>query len=301
MLLSRYPQFLTAFAIQRHVRTRSASRLNHRVAAIRHMNLRSVESSECSPQLPFRVTSLAVSTGKSKDKDSDRPTLPVVFIPGLYGQADEFSNKTNIQTKVELVTPTYVCVPIKYENGMVHPRFLEGVREMHSELNEKLTPPFVFASHSLGSVYALLYANMYPDEVAGIIGVESMGDLKFISKLTEVVKGMIQFEPFLDVLSDLERIPSFSGIQCPVILHENIVFSKNESNRILALAGVDTTPLNLFTLCVLLLHRHLYFVSLCARNPRSRVYTYKGKTHNLHFEIEDDVVASILSIASFRV
>ncbi len=48
------------------------------------------------------------------------------------------------------------------------------INEMHSLFfSLKLNPPYIFVAHSLGGLFAHLYACVYPNEVAGIVFVES--------------------------------------------------------------------------------------------------------------------------------
>lgn len=51
---------------------------------------------------------------------------------------------------------------------------LDMVRDLHALLRRmNVTPPFVFVGHSLGGMNVRLYAHMYPEEVGGIVLVDS--------------------------------------------------------------------------------------------------------------------------------
>lgn len=55
------------------------------------------------------------------------------------------------------------------------------VQELHTLLkNAGLQPPFVFVGHSLGGVNVQLYASQYPDEVAGLVLVDSSHENQFL-------------------------------------------------------------------------------------------------------------------------
>jgi pimeloyl-ACP methyl ester carboxylesterase len=43
---------------------------------------------------------------------------------------------------------------------------------------QKLNPPYLFVAHSLGGVFANLYARTYPDQVLGIVFVEASHPLE---------------------------------------------------------------------------------------------------------------------------
>jgi hypothetical protein len=77
------------------------------------------------------------------------------------------------------------------------------------------------------------------------------------------------------------------------------MFSEEETRRLLSAVGLtgSRAAAASLTLRFLLLFRHLYFASMCARHPDSKIVTYVGRTHNLHLDAQaqGDITASILS------
>ena len=60
------------------------------------------------------------------------------------------------------------------ERGAAKADALQVIDELHRLLSAaNITPPYVFAGHSLGGIYAQLYAAKYPDEVVGMVLVDS--------------------------------------------------------------------------------------------------------------------------------
>ncbi|MGO4540450.1 alpha/beta fold hydrolase [Paenibacillus sp. 2TAB19] len=66
-----------------------------------------------------------------------------------------------------------------------------------------LKPPFVLVGHSLGGLYANLYARKYPDEVAGVVFLESStpGDISLDQHQGKTVKAMNKLLAMFDFLS----------------------------------------------------------------------------------------------------
>jgi pimeloyl-ACP methyl ester carboxylesterase len=51
---------------------------------------------------------------------------------------------------------------------------LQNADELHQLLhNADITPPFILTGHSLGGLYARVYAQQYPDEVAGLLQIDA--------------------------------------------------------------------------------------------------------------------------------
>lgn len=69
------------------------------------------------------------------------------------------------------------------------------VEGLHTLLtNAGITGPYVLVGHSIGGAYVRLYAHKYPDEVAGMVLVDSSHEDQFERYPVELVKFMSQFD-----------------------------------------------------------------------------------------------------------
>lgn len=97
------------------------------------------------------------------------------------------------------------------------------VRQLRGVLKHKgLAPPYVLVGHSLGGLYMQLFARLYPDEVAGIVLVDSL--------LPRMVKKPQEF-PFTTRLAKRVLFSSAAGREVDSI-HET-------GEAVLALPGID--------------------------------------------------------------
>lgn len=70
------------------------------------------------------------------------------------------------------------------------------VKELHLLLEKQETPkPYILVGHSFGGIIMQLYANTYPDEVFGLVLVDSSHEL-LIEKSAEFAKSSYQFLPY---------------------------------------------------------------------------------------------------------
>jgi pimeloyl-ACP methyl ester carboxylesterase len=77
---------------------------------------------------------------------------------------------------------SYDRAGLGWSESRPEPRTSENmVKEMHTLLvNGKVNPPYVLVGHSFGGALVRLYAQSYPDEVSGMVLVDSAPDDLFI-------------------------------------------------------------------------------------------------------------------------
>ncbi|MFC4778727.1 alpha/beta fold hydrolase [Paenibacillus sp. GCM10023252] len=78
-----------------------------------------------------------------------------------------------------------------------------------------MTPPYLLVGHSLGGLYANLYARLYPDEVAGLVLLEAShpNDLQLNSYQGKVVRGMNRLLSLFDSLSSHKKYNEVQFVQ----------------------------------------------------------------------------------------
>ncbi len=117
------------------------------------------------------------------DSGSGGPT--VVIDAGLGGNALEWSL---VQPEIAKFTRVVAYDRAGYAWSDVSPleRTSENmIKELHTMLQrENIPAPYILVGHSFGGINVRLFANMYPDEVAGIVLVDSSNE-KQLEKLSE--------------------------------------------------------------------------------------------------------------------
>jgi len=118
-------------------------------------------------------------------------TPTVVMDAGLGGGALDWST---VQPEVSKFTRvcTYDRAGMAWSDSGVRPRTSRQViTELHALLdNAGVRPPYVLVGHSIAGIHVQLYAGQYPDEVAGVVLVDSSHE----DQLTR--KGMTQIPSF---------------------------------------------------------------------------------------------------------
>ncbi len=98
----------------------------------------------------------------------------VVMDSGLGETSDTW---VNVETKVAQFTRTFVYDRANMgRSGQVsHPRTSKRmVEKLHNLLlAEKVEPPYILVGHSFGGLNMLLFARLYPDQVAGLVLIDS--------------------------------------------------------------------------------------------------------------------------------
>jgi len=79
------------------------------------------------------------------------------------------------------------------------------ISEMHSAFsNLALNPPYILVAHSLGGIFANLYARVYPNEVAGVVFVDSPHPSEVIEQKT--INPPIILSAAINGLKNIERL-----------------------------------------------------------------------------------------------
>jgi pimeloyl-ACP methyl ester carboxylesterase len=114
-------------------------------------------------------------------------------------------------------------------------RVVEDLRDLVQHL--QLNPPYVLVAHSLGGIFANLFARMCPDEIKAVIFVESSNPLEIIEQkkfkppvILDLLNSALQkiektFDPYTfsedevieQSLFQIEQAPSFPNIHLSVI------------------------------------------------------------------------------------
>jgi pimeloyl-ACP methyl ester carboxylesterase len=102
-----------------------------------------------------------------------------------------------------------------------HPRTSEQIaQELHTLLtNAGIAPPYILVGHSFGGVNVRLFANLYPDEVIGIILVDASHELQF-EKLPHDLK-----QSFIKKYTDLKN-PRLWKLTVPLGIQRLSLFSE---------------------------------------------------------------------------
>lgn len=147
----------------------------------------------------------------------------VVFESGLRGTLDKWDKV------LDAVSPNASVFAYNrpgYANSEATDAPRDGatiVRQLRQVLKHKgLAPPYVLVGHSLGGLYMQLFARLYPDEVAGIVLVDSL--------LPRMVKKPEEF-PFTTRLAKRVLFSSAVGREVDSIYETG--------EKVLALPGID--------------------------------------------------------------
>ena len=105
--------------------------------------------------------------------------------------------------------------PKEPQTGIVMVRDLKGIL-----LNLKIEPPYLIVGHSLGGLVAHLFVLTYPDDVCGIVFLESSTIQDVLAdRKKEKVKGQSDFSEVSHVLSTINQIQEFGVLpNIPVIV-----------------------------------------------------------------------------------
>ena len=107
--------------------------------------------------------------------ESPAPKAVVVFENGLRGTLDGWEKVVDALVP-DMSVFAYNRAGYGKSEGSSNPR--DGrhiVEELHTTLqHQRLKPPYVLVGHSLGGLYMQLYARTYPQEVKGIVLVDSI-------------------------------------------------------------------------------------------------------------------------------
>lgn len=148
----------------------------------------------------------------SGESTADEPTVIVEAGAGSVGLMwtlvqDEVSKSARICT--------YDRAGLGWSEPSPHPRSASMiVQELHTLLvNAQIEGPYILVGHSLGGIFVREYQYQYPDEVAGIILVDSGdGDLETYMAGTFYMQTMRQFIGISDTFSKTGLIKVFTGV-----------------------------------------------------------------------------------------
>ncbi len=180
------------------------------------------------------------------------------------------------------------------------------VAELHATLQAAAVPgPYVMAAHSLGGLFARLYASTYPDEVVGLILVDAY------SELLEDILGPTRFE-------DLKRLNQEVGSDTvfPIPGYGDIETLGFGANNQAMRAAAAASPLRLMPLSVLAhgipfgipadskgftsaeLEALLLAVNKAqaALLPNSRFFLAAGSGHDIHQDQPDLAIEAIRQV-----
>ena len=158
-------------------------------------------------------------------------------------EAAEFSlSWASVQSEVAQFTRvcTYDRAGLGWSEVSPHPRTAANiVDELHTLLEQAgQQPPYILVGHSKGGMYVRLFAHTYPDEVVGMVLVDSSHEgqeLRFPETISELNrKGRVQTITLLNIVRPLNSI----GLVTPIIRSnsEMLLGSLPESVREMGLA-----------------------------------------------------------------
>jgi len=148
--------------------------------------------------------------------------------PTVVMEAAEFSlSWDSVQPEVAKFTRvcTYDRAGLGWSEASPYPRTAANiVEELHTLLEQAgEKPPYVLVGHSKGGMYVRLFAHTYPNEVTGMVLVDSSHEeqeLRFPETITELNrKGRVQTITLLDIVRPLNSI----GLVTPIIKNNSDV------------------------------------------------------------------------------
>ena len=103
---------------------------------------------------------------------SDQPTLVIEAGAGL---STEYYHWLSEGLKDSMRVVRYDRSGLGYSESTNETRSVEKIaRELHSLLEEVgESPPYILAGHSLGGIYIRVFAQLYPDDVVGLVFIDS--------------------------------------------------------------------------------------------------------------------------------
>jgi pimeloyl-ACP methyl ester carboxylesterase len=161
------------------------------------------------------------STGEKNNK-------PTLVIEGGGGTATEYYHWLSEGLKDSIRVVRYDRAGIGYSEVSNTPRDPETIaRELHTLLEKAgESPPYLLAGHSLGGPYIRVFTQLYPDEVTGMLLLDSthperVERIKSIPlKSSMKFKSMIWMYDFQSILGDMGIMMLYDKLMGPILQRE---------------------------------------------------------------------------------
>jgi len=163
------------------------------------------------------------------NRTGEKNNQPTLIIEGGAGASSEYYYWLSEGLKDRMRVIRYDRAGIGYSDASKTPRDPETIaRELHALLEKTgEAPPYILAGHSLGGPYIRVFAQLYPDEVAGLVfldathpeQVERGGAPKKSSFKYKAVIGIYQA---LGILGDLGVVGLYDYLFGPTLLGEGL-------------------------------------------------------------------------------
>lgn len=171
----------------------------------------------------------------SSGKKNDKPTL---IIEGGAGVASEYYHWLSLGLQDSIRVVRYDRAGLGYSDESNTPRDPETVaHELHLLLkNAGESPPYIMAGHSIGGAFIRVFTKLYPNEVAGLIfldsshpeQVERINLTKKASTKYKLVLAVLNIQAVLGDLGILTMYESFTG---PLLAAEGLPEKVNNRTR----------------------------------------------------------------------
>ncbi|OUM62809.1 hypothetical protein PIROE2DRAFT_61640 [Piromyces sp. E2] len=175
----------------------------------------------------------------------DNTKTPLIILPG-FGSASPVLEFKPLAEKLSDQFQIFIIEPFGYGVSDGNPEdkriLFNVVNELHHITSEKLhLNRYYLMAHSLGGLYSLYWANAYPDEILGFIGIDisvaGMDDTddsdNYLSIGKEAKYGTILLSIF-DILG-ITRLVSYFIPEFIYLIDENYEYTKEERKIIRAL------------------------------------------------------------------
>ncbi len=159
------------------------------------------------------------------DNDGDTTRLPVVFVPGLHGRAEDFA------PMLEAMLPRRAIAVSLRGRGLssvpeVGYRFEDHIRDINTIIDATGLSTVCLVGHSVGAVYSLGYALEHPERVDALVMAgyparypELSADWGFrIMRTQPDLLPMIAVLGLQHELVELDLWSSLADLQCPLLV-----------------------------------------------------------------------------------
>ncbi|HAS45483.1 MAG TPA: hypothetical protein DCS93_33675 [Microscillaceae bacterium] len=168
-------------------------------------------------------------------RTGEKNNQPTLVIEGGAGASSEYYHWLSEGLKDRMRVVRYDRAGIGYSDASKTPRDPETIaRELHALLEKTgEAPPYILAGHSMGGPYIRVFAQLYPDEVAGMVfldathpeQVERGGAPK---KSSFKYKAVIKIYQALGILGDLGVLGLYDHLFGPVLSGKGLPHKINQ-------------------------------------------------------------------------